>query len=285
MRIAHLSDLHFGRAASDLKLEALTRDLREQNVDLLIVTGDITDRGTISQFRSARRWFRSLGLPFLTVPGNREICPTAFWEWLIPSFGMRRYSRFFGLSDRVVCVNEEHKVVLFGLNSVHPFPSFLGSIRRDTRYWLRSQSAAFPGYMKGLFLHHPVLPVVGSSTFWAHGLADASEMINIATMNGISVIFQGHKHRTAVMEFHLPERQKRIVISAAGAPLVERGDAVFHVVTLRPGFVSIERRELNGSAFENKDRHDFPMHECAHVPAYESRARKTGVASLGPGSL
>jgi 3',5'-cyclic AMP phosphodiesterase CpdA len=101
MRTAHLSDLHFGRRISRDKLEALGEDLVSQSPDLLIVTGDLTDSGTIAQFRWVRDFLRSLGIPFISVPGNREVGVFAVWEWLMPWLAMRRYSSFFGEIDRV----------------------------------------------------------------------------------------------------------------------------------------------------------------------------------------
>lgn len=234
-------------------------DLASQGPDLLILTGDITDRGTISQFRWARDFLRSLNIPFISVPGNREVGVLAVWEWLLPWFAMRRYGNFFGKIDKVVHACQESRVLFFGLNSVHPFPSWPGSISRDARYWLKAQAPKSPDYVKVLFLHHPVLPVIRSSSFWAHNLSDAGELLNICTQTGIQLILQGHKHRSSVMEIKFPERDAKIVVSSSGAPLMSRWDPVYHMIEICTSSIVISPRRFSEGSFSETGIYEFPL--------------------------
>ena len=257
MKAAHLSDLHFGSHVSSEKLDSLRKDLLSQALELLVITGDVTDRGRLSQFRWARAFFRSLEIPFIIVPGNREVGFSAVWEWMLPHFAMRRYSHFFGASDRVVYCSESNKVVFIGLNSVHSFPSWPGKVSRETRYWLKEQASRFEDYLKVLFLHHPVVPVIRGSSFWAHSLSDAGEILNICTQNGIKLILQGHKHRSAVMEVNFPEREARVVVSSCGAPLMSRWDSVYHIMEVSPASIVIHPREFFEGEFVEKGCYEF----------------------------
>jgi len=244
MKFAHLSDLHFGRRVSHRKLDSLARDIVSQAPELLVITGDITDRGRVSQFRWASDFLKSLRIPFITVPGNREISFSAIWEWMLPSLAMRRYRSFFGASDRVLYHCPQANTVFFGLNSVHQLPSWPGTIARESRYWLKEQAAGFPGSVKVLFVHHPVLPVIRASSFWAHSLSDAGALLNVCTQTGIGLILQGHKHRSAVMELHYPERKARVVISSCGAPLLSLWDSVYHLIDVSPSMTCVQPREF-----------------------------------------
>ncbi len=257
MKAAHLSDLHFGSHVSREKLDSLKNDLLSLCPELLVITGDITDRGRISQFRWAQAFLKSLEIPFIVVPGNREIGFSAIWEWMLPSFAMRRYTQFFGASDRVVYRSESNKVVFIGINSVHSFPSWPGSVSRETRYWLKEQASHFENYLKVLFLHHPVLPVIRGSSFWAHSLSDAGEILNICTQYGIRLILQGHKHRSAVMEVNFPQREARVVVSSCGAPLMSRWDSVYHLIELSPSTIVIHPREFFDGKFVEKRCYEF----------------------------
>ncbi len=257
MKAAHLSDLHFGKHVSPVKLEALTRDMGSLNPDLLILTGDITDRGTTFQFKWALDFLKSLAIPFVSVPGNREVCISSVWEWALPFMAMTRYRRYFGTRDRVVLHLEKEKVVFFGLNSVHPFPSWPGKIARETRYWFKEQSAGFEGHVKVLFLHHPVLPVIRGSSFWAHTLSDAGELLNICTMNGFSLVLQGHKHRSAVVELFFPERNARLLVAAGGAPLMPFWDSCYHVIEIVDSSVTIQTREFIEGEFSPKGSYEM----------------------------
>ncbi len=257
MRIAHLSDLHFGRRVSMTKLLALARDLIEVAPDLIVVTGDITDQGTIRQFRAARQFFQEVGLPLISVPGNREVGVLAFWEWLIPPLAMGRYSSFFGKADRVFYEGGTPHTAFFGVNSVHPFPSWLGTVPRETRYWLRSVAEQYSNSIKVLFLHHPVLPVPRSSSFWAHGLSDAGELLNVCSNNGFRLILQGHKHRSAVMEIFLPQTNCRLIVSAGGAPLLDKWDSVYHIIDIDHSSIVVTPREFAQGRFRPIKSHKF----------------------------
>ena len=252
MRLAHLSDLHFGRRVARDKLLSLERDILSESPDLIAVTGDITDRGRMSQFRWARDFLLSLGIPFVAVPGNREVCLSAFWEWMFPGLAMMRYSHFFGERDRILYKCGQSNVILFGLNSVHSFPSWPGAISRESRYWLREKAASFKDCIKVLFLHHPVLPVARSSSFWAHSLSDAGELLNICTQTGISLILQGHKHRSAVMEITFPERDAKVIVSACGAPLLSLWDPVYHIIDISNASITVRPKEFREGSFQSK---------------------------------
>jgi 3',5'-cyclic AMP phosphodiesterase CpdA len=259
MRLAHLTDLHFGTRVRGEMLACLTEDVKAQAPDLLVVTGDVTDRGLLSEFRAARAFLESLGIPFLSVPGNREVGVTAFWEWMFPRYAMGRYRRFFGPSDRVLHCCEEARLAFFGLNSVHPFPSWPGSISRDTRYWLKAQADALKDYRKVLFLHHPVMPVIRGSSYWAHSLADAGELLNISSETGIVLILQGHKHRSAVVEVSVPARDARVVVSAAGAPLMPFWDPAYHVIDMLETHMVVQPREFREGRFLENGAYRFDL--------------------------
>jgi 3',5'-cyclic AMP phosphodiesterase CpdA len=258
IRIAHLSDLHFGRRVCLDMIDAIKADLGVQAPKLVVVTGDMTDRGRISEFRWARDFLTSLKIPFMTVPGNREVSISAFWEWMFPRFAMGRYSRFFGESDTILIRIEEAKLALLGLNSVHPFPSWPGSLARASRYWLKEQAAALKDYRKVLLVHHPVIPVIGASSFWAHSFSDAGEVLNICSRTGIGLILQGHKHRSAVMELNVPARNSRLVVSAAGAPLRAEWDSAYHVIDLLPTETVVTPRHFVDGRFVANGTYRFP---------------------------
>jgi 3',5'-cyclic AMP phosphodiesterase CpdA len=258
MRLAHLSDLHFGRRVCLEMVDAMRSDLLAQSPDLLVVTGDITDRGRISEFRWAREFLTSLAVPFMTVPGNREIGISAFWEWMVPRFAMSRYASFFGDSDRIVFSCEEDRTVFLGLNSVHPFPSWPGQLSRASRHWLKEQAKAFKSYRKVLLLHHPVMPVIRSSSFWAHSFSDAGEVLNICSETGIELILQGHKHRSSVVELRVPARNARLVVSAAGAPFRTEWDPAYHMIDILPAEIVVSPRQFVDHCFVANGNYRFP---------------------------
>ncbi len=78
-RIDHISDLHFGRASSD-KVEALLAQLNREAPDLVVVSGDLTQRARAREFESAGTFLSALSSPYLAVPGNHDI---PLWQPLV----------------------------------------------------------------------------------------------------------------------------------------------------------------------------------------------------------
>src|SRR3712207_1356312 len=73
--IAHLSDVHFG--AHDPAVVAGVETWLDQNPpDLVIVSGDFTQRARVEQYRQAGEFLDRIearGLKTLAVPGNHDV--------------------------------------------------------------------------------------------------------------------------------------------------------------------------------------------------------------------
>ena len=91
--LLQISDTHFGTEQAPV-VDALAALAGQQRPDLLVLSGDITQRGRPAQFRAARAFTDRLGLPLLAVPGNHDLplfdLWTRFWR---PYAG---YSAAFG---------------------------------------------------------------------------------------------------------------------------------------------------------------------------------------------
>ncbi len=72
MRLALLTDLHFGRARPDL-VQPLLDAVAEEDPDLVVIAGDFVQRARPAQFRMARDFLRALNRDWIAVPGNHDI--------------------------------------------------------------------------------------------------------------------------------------------------------------------------------------------------------------------
>src|SRR3954463_7318803 len=70
-RLAHLSDLHFGRV-DPAAVEGLVRSLEDARPDLIVVSGDFTQSARTGEFRAARAFLDRLPAPTFAVPGNHD---------------------------------------------------------------------------------------------------------------------------------------------------------------------------------------------------------------------
>jgi predicted phosphodiesterase len=107
IRIAHLSDLHFGRGFNQTLWSNLSRIVRKANPHLIVVTGDLVNspfRWTLRRARTAlEELARSVrpeaGSPLsnlVIVPGNHDvrvagIFPVKWINWLVPVIGLFLY--------------------------------------------------------------------------------------------------------------------------------------------------------------------------------------------------
>ena len=70
--IAHLSDLHFGREVPSV-IHGLLDSLNLLQPDLVIISGDLTQRAKHSEYKNGVRFLQQLPYPYLIVPGNHDM--------------------------------------------------------------------------------------------------------------------------------------------------------------------------------------------------------------------
>ena len=70
--LLHISDTHFGTEQPPV-VEALLHAAREQQPDLVVHSGDVTQRARRKQFEAARRFVERLGaVPTLVIHGSED---------------------------------------------------------------------------------------------------------------------------------------------------------------------------------------------------------------------
>lgn len=80
VRLAHITDLHLTVRASNPAgvpltgsvLHSLAGAIRNSRADLIVGTGDITDRGTVAELKGAVKALKGVGVPFRLLPGNHD---------------------------------------------------------------------------------------------------------------------------------------------------------------------------------------------------------------------
>ena len=71
VRIAALGDIHLGRAAYGPPMQTIFADVAER-ADVLVLCGDLTDRGEPEEGRQVAKALAGLGLPIVAVMGNHD---------------------------------------------------------------------------------------------------------------------------------------------------------------------------------------------------------------------
>ncbi|MBQ0771568.1 MAG: metallophosphoesterase [Sphingomonadales bacterium] len=218
-RIAHLSDIHFG--ANDPNIVAATIDwLTEKRPDLVIISGDLTQRAREKQFQDAADYLGALrqnGLPLLVIPGNHDVPLYDVFRRFASPLG--RYKRYIA---RDLCPwVETDEVAVLGINTARSLTIKDGRINEQQMQLIRQRfNNVTPDKTRILVTHHPLfaLPIGrGNELSEAAGRhQDALQAINDA---GIHISLAGHFHRTYA------EAARKMVAEAGPTLVIQAGTA------------------------------------------------------------
>jgi 3',5'-cyclic AMP phosphodiesterase CpdA len=192
-RIAHISDLHFGRVDAAV-VEALAAELNADRPDLVIASGDFTMRAREHEFAAARAFLDRLRSPWVAVPGNHDIPHYLLLERFFDPF--RQYRKFIAPETEPVWHDAEIGVV--GMNTARRMAFELnwshGRISHDQIERTRRRIEALPaGVFRIVVGHHPFLPPPDEP--WARLVGRAEEALACFDELDVKLALAGHLHR------------------------------------------------------------------------------------------
>lgn len=218
-RIAHLSDIHFG--ANDPRIvDAVTAWLEERRPDLVVISGDFTQRARVDQFRAASAWLnrlRSAGLKLLVVPGNHDVpLYDVVRRFMAP---LDRYKRY--ISSDLCPFYEDAEVAILGLNTARSLTIKDGRINHDQMEILRQRLATVaPDKTRILVTHHPLFAMpIGRGGELSEAVGQHEDAIQAAREAGVHLALAGHFHQTYA------ESATKMVEQAGGALVIQAGTA------------------------------------------------------------
>jgi 3',5'-cyclic AMP phosphodiesterase CpdA len=195
--IAHLSDIHFGRHDPVL-VQAVEAFLLEKKPDLIVISGDFTQRARVAQYELARRFvarLQSAGLAVLSVPGNHDIpLYDLMRRFLRP---LHRYRRFIDADPCPWFENTE--VAVLGINTARSLTTKHGSISHEQIDRIRAAFGRVEGEKTHILVtHHPLFAMpIGDGDGDLTRVANRShDAIAVAAGAGVDILLAGHFHRS-----------------------------------------------------------------------------------------
>jgi 3',5'-cyclic AMP phosphodiesterase CpdA len=212
--LVHLSDLHFGKV--DDELLAPLRTLVERIApDVVVVSGDLTQRAKSEEFEAARAYLDTLPGPQIIVPGNHDISLyNVFRRFVQP---LTRYKRY--ITDDLEPTFFDDEIAVLGINTARSLTFKDGRVNKEQ---VASMRAAFTGLASDItrvvVTHHPFdLPRTEDDD----DLVDRAPMAMQAFAEvGVDLLLAGHLHLS-----HAGNTADRYKISDFAALVVQAGTA------------------------------------------------------------
>jgi len=195
--VLQVSDPHFGteRPMALAALERLCADLRP---DLVLVTGDITQRARAIEFSRAKAFLDSLRTPArLTIPGNHDIPLYALHTRFLHPY--RRYERVFGPAQDSEFETDD--LLLIALNTTRRYRHKHGEVSpAQIERTAQRLARARPGQVRLIAVHQPV--AVTRSSDVINLLRGHSEAVKRWSEAGADAVVGGHIHLPYVLPLH-----------------------------------------------------------------------------------
>lgn len=217
--VLQVSDTHFGTERA-IALAALRELCAAQRPDLLLVTGDITQRARAREFEAARACFESLPVPArLLLPGNHDIPLFDLLTRAVDPY--RRYARAFGRALEGEFLRDD--LLLLTVKTTRRWRHVHGELseRQIERVAARMARAA-PGQLRLVAVHQPVASVAPAD---AHRLLRGGERaLEAWAAAGVDAVLGGHLHLPGVVALHAsrPQLARAIWAVQAGTALSHR---------------------------------------------------------------
>lgn len=229
IRLAHLSDIHFG-GENVAAVEAAVARLHDEVLDAVIVSGDLTQFGEKAEFAAAAAWLDRLPTPLVTIPGNHDAPYLAWFERFFAPFG--RYEAAIGAAEVQTLLSPG--LAIYGLNTargVQPRANWSKGqfSRRQADAALDWFDRAPPEAFRILVCHHPLMEMIGGPmTGKVWGGPAAARRLSAARAD---LVLSGHIHAPFVWPYPFGDRLT-FGVGAGTLSVRERGTP--------PGFNLIE---------------------------------------------
>jgi 3',5'-cyclic AMP phosphodiesterase CpdA len=191
--LLQISDPHFGTEQAPV-VEALATLARQQQPDVLVFSGDITQRARPAQFRAARAFADRLGAPVLAVPGNHDIPLLDWWARLRHPYA--RYIAAFGAELEPVHRSPDLMVVC--VNTTRAWRHKHGEISgRQVDRVARLLEGAESAQLRVVVVHQPV--AVTRAEDLSNRLRGHAAALESWAAAGADLVMGGHIHLPYVM--------------------------------------------------------------------------------------
>lgn len=236
--IAHISDLHFDHVDPEV-LPRLRQAVIDARPDVVVVSGDVTQRAMAQQFAQARDFLAGLPRPQIVVPGNHDVpLYNVLARWLRPLDNFKAY-----ITSDLEPFHSDAEIAVLGLNTARSLTFKSGRLNREQVARTCSRFTALPdNVVRIVVTHHPFVrpetvseDTVGRAEMAIEGFANCR----------VDLILSGHLHmsHTASSADHYTTAHATLLVQAGTATSSRRRGEVnaFNVLRIERPALHIDR--------------------------------------------
>ena len=204
-RILQFSDVHFG-CEHVHACQAALEYAHATPSDLVLITGDITQKGYPDEFSAAGEWIRAMPQPVFVIVGNHDVpywdaAARLFWPW-----------RAFEQATGHPAHDHEFKsgaVMVRGVTTARGWQARLNWSKgvidlEQTRRAAEALRAAPVGALRILACHHPLIEMIGAPM--TGEVKRGGDAALIFAEAGVDLIMTGHVHIPFALPIDLSDR-------------------------------------------------------------------------------
>jgi len=262
--LLQISDTHFGTEQPPV-VEALVALATQQRPDMVVLSGDITQRARPAQFRAAKALVDRLGASVLAIPGNHDIALLDFWARLTRPYA--RYATVFGADLEPVYSSQDLLVV--GVNTTRAWRHKNGEVSTAQIDRVANLlTAASPLQLRVVVVHQPAaVTEAGDRPNLLRGHRAATRVWSAA---GADLVMGGHIHLPYTLELHGLARRLWVVQAGTAVSSRTRPGVPNSVNILRWGEAFGARGDqaqtgTNAGGYCHIERWDFARHDQVFV--------------------
>lgn len=180
MLIVHISDIHCGPEFQNAVFDSAADEINALEPDALVVTGDLTENGLLSQYRAAREALNSIECKLKVIcSGNHDYRST----------GYLLFKKFFS-SPRIMKLGN----CIFAIVSTARPERNDGEVGHRQVIWLERSLSRHKKMMKVVAMHHHLIqvPDTGPDNI---PVVDAGDTLRGIIDARVNLVLGGHRHR------------------------------------------------------------------------------------------
>ena len=277
-KIVHISDIHFGRVDYAI-VKNLRAKIFEIAPDLIVISGDLTQRAKSAEFAEAKEFLDSLPSPQIVVPGNHDIpMHNVFARFASP---LEKYKKF--ITNDLQPFYADGEMVAVGINTARSLTIKDGRINREQIAQVCGKLCELPNEMLKIVVTHHPFDLPENHAHESDLVENAADAMQAFAECGADVFLSGHLHVSSISEtagrYKLESGHNALVVQAGTATSTRgRGEAnSFNVLEFEQPNLVIRRYECENAAegfaeaqFKEYEQYEKGWRKLAQIEMKES---------------